>query len=48
MLCGHGESSAVLGCSKDYHGVQVTGGDGPTVPSLHKPDRAGQSALWPQ
>lgn len=29
--------SAVLGCSKGNHGVQVTGVNGLTVPSLHRP-----------
>lgn len=27
----------MLGCSKGNHGVQVTGGDGLTVLSLHRP-----------
>lgn len=46
VLCGHRESSAVLSCSKEDHGVQVTGGNGPTVllcPHCYRPDRAGWS-----
>lgn len=27
----------MLGCSKGNHGVQVTGGNGLTVPALHRP-----------